>query len=422
MARLPREYRLETREARAKLKVRGEPYWRAIVPGTFLGYRKGKRSAAWVVRQRAAIGGYNEQRVGTPDDEADADGRVVLSYAQAVKASTTPMTDRAPRHYGDGLTINAVMQPYIDEHLAGKGSQSVTRQQHRLHIESGIGRLRVTECDAPTLRKWHKAMASKARTIRGKPQPFDQTDPTQVRARRATANRVLTMVKAALNMAWKDDRLPADLPTYWMKVDPFALGEDPEPRMLEADEITRLLNAADRDLRELLQGALMTGARRGELLALRVQHYDPDTQTVRIYQSKTGKTLTQPLTPEGVALFDRLTAGREPDAHIFTRANGNAWQRHDVGKPMVAAVKAAKLDDVSFKDTRATYGKLLLIATGNIELVAKALGHSDSRITRKHYARYVPSELSAAVARLPALGFATDNKVSRIGKNRRAKA
>lgn len=422
MARLPREYRLETRDARVKLKARGEPYWRAIVPGTFIGYRKGKRASAWVIRQRAGFGGYAEARIGTPDDQADADGTVVLSYAQAVKAATTTQLGRrkpAARHYGDGLTINAIMRTYIDEHLQGKGSQTVTRQQHGRHIVNSIGKLLVTEGDAPTLRKWHKAMAAKPRTIRGKAQAFDPTDPEQVRSRKATANRVLTMVKAALNLAWKDELLPDELPAFWQKVDPFQLGDDPEPRMLESDEITRLLNAAARDLRELLQGALMTGGRRGELLALQVRHYDADTQTVRIYQSKTGKTLTQPLTPEGVALFDRLTAGRDPEAHVFLRADGRPWGKHDVNKPMGEAVAAAALDDVSFKVTRATYGKLLLIATGNIELVAKALGHSDSRITRKHYARYLPSELSAAVAKLPALGFDQDSKVSRIGKKRR---
>lgn len=415
MARNPRDHRLETRGARAKLKSRKEPYWRQIVPGTFLGYYKGLRGAAWIVRQREGDG-YRHQRLGIPDDHAEADGEVVLSYAQGAKAATsTQLKERnSPRHYGDGLTLNAVMQTYIDEHLAGKGSQDITRQQWARHIKGSVGAKLVTALDADALRKWHRSMIAKAPTVRGKAQPFDATDPDQVRARKATANRVLSMVKAALNRAWKDDQLPADLPTYWMKVDPFPLGEEPEPRMLEQDEITRLLNAAPADLRTLLQGALMTGARRGELLDLRCRAFDTDTRTLRIYQSKTGKTLTQPLTPEGAALFDTLTAGRDPGEPIFKRADGRSWSKDDVTKPMTAAVEAAKLEDVSFKTTRATYGKLLLIATRDLELVAKALGHSDSRITRKHYARYLPNEVAAGVAKLPALGIARDRKVSRI--------
>ena len=81
---------------------------------------------------------------------------------------------------------------------------------------------------------------------------------------------------------------------------------------------------------------------------------------------------------------------------------------------MAAAVEAAKLEGVSFKTARATYGKLLLVATRDLELVAKALGHSDSRITRKHYARYLPSELARGVAKLPRLGVDTGTKVARL--------
>src|SRR5207342_3858466 len=111
--------------------------------------------------------------------------------------------------------------------------------------------------------------------------------------------------------------------------------------------------------------------------------------------------------PEGVALFDRLTAGQPPAALVFVRADGRAWASSDVRRPMAAAAEAAQLVDVTFKTTRATYGKLLLQATRDIEMVAKALGHSDSRITRKHYAQYLPSELARAVAQLPSLGLPT---------------
>jgi integrase len=158
-------------------------------------------------------------------------------------------------------------------------------------------------------------------------------------------------------------------------------------------------------LRTLLHGALMTGCRYGELRSMRVRDFDAKHAVVRVFQSKTYKSLSQALTAEGVALFQSLTAGKPKDALIFTRADGTPWGRSDAAKPMAATVEAAKLDDVSFKTTRATYGKLLLLATMDLELVAKALGHSDSRITRKHYAALLPSELKAGIAKLPPLGL-----------------
>lgn len=422
MSRNPRDNRLETREARLKLKPRKEPYWRQIIPGTFLGLYRGKRESAWILRQRID-GAYKASRLGTPDDYATADGSVVLSYAQAVKmATTTQAEERAPRprHYSDGQTLNALLDEYFTHHLAGRGSELDSRRFWALHGAGGIGTKLVTAHSADSIRKWHKSLASKPPNNRGKAMPFDVTDPDQVRARKATANRILTILKAALNYAWRNEKLPADLPTYWAKVSPFELGEDPTPRMLERDEITRMLNTAGPDLRALLTGALMTGARRGELCALQVRDYSPDQGSVRIHQTKTGKTLQQPLTAEGVEFFERLTVGRAAGDRIFTRADGQPWGGTDVPRMMRALVKAAKLDDVSFKTTRATYGKLLLLATKDIEMVAKALGHSDSRITRKHYAQYLPNEVARAVASMPSLGVNIGgNEISRIGKKRR---
>lgn len=418
--------RLATATDREKLAVRREPYWIELVPGTAIGYARGARDVSWFVRQRVG-GAYRKQRIGTPDDHAKADGEIVLSYAQAVKLALSPqMEDRKPlpRHYADGLTLNKVFDDYLEQRQSTPGGRSnrvmpastatMSKQAWGRHARGGIGTKLVTAIDAKALRQWHAAMATTAPTVRGKVQPFDPKDAEQVRSRKATANRVLTMAKAALSWARKHDALPDTMPDWWRNVSPFGLGDDPIPRMMDVGEITRLLNAASPDLRTLLQGALMTGCRYSELRNLRVRDYDDDQGVVTIRQSKTYKTLMQPLTPEGVALFDRLTAGREKTALIFLRADGTPWAQKDVIRPMREAATAAKLDDVSFKTTRATYGKLLLIATKDIELVAKALGHSDSRITRKHYAALLPSEVRAGIAKLPALGFANDNKVSRI--------
>lgn len=438
MPRLPPDTRISTRDARYKLRSRREPYWKELVPGTAVGYYKGERDVGWFVRQRTA-GRYRKQRIGTPDDVRAADGDVVLTYRQAVERATGLQLEARqviPRHYSDGQTLNTVLDDYLAGQLAGKGSESTARGAIARHVRDGIGQKLITAIDAAALRKWHRELAEKPpsrrrqdpaklarryalKKERRKSQAdqrniYDMADPANIRARRSTANRVLSIVKAALNFAWKNDQLPDGLPTYWIKVAPFALGEDPPPRMLERDEITRLLNAAPADLHELLTGALMTGARYGDLCRLQARHYLADDGLVRIAQSKTGKTLLQPLTSEGVALFDRLTAGRERSALIFTRADGSAWGKVDARRPMLAAVSAARLDDVSFKTTRATYGKLLLLATRDLEIVAKALGHSDSRITRKHYAQYLPSEIASAVAKLPALGIERDDSLRKL--------
>jgi integrase len=433
VARLPRDSRIQTPEARLgkDCKPRKEPYWRQIQIGTFIGYAKGARTSSWIVRQRTAHG-YISQRIGTPDDYAHADGDVVLSYNQAVKRATTLQAEArapAPRHYGDGVTLDNIVTAYLEARQTTPGGRqnrvmsednAKTARQSWERYGQAIGKKLVTAIDAKALKTWHAQVAKTPPTKRGKVLPFDMTDPDQVRARRSTANRVLTTVKAALRWARNDERLPDSMPDFWTRVQPFALAEDSVPRMLDADEISRLLNAAAPDLRELLTGALMTGARYGDLCRFKVADFNAENGVVRIQQGKTGKLLWQPLTPEGIRFFERVTAGRASSEHVFRHADGRPWGKSEAARPMRDAVTAAKLEDVSFKATRSTYGKLLLLATKDIELVARALGHSDSRITRKHYAQYLPNEVAAGIAKLPSLGIAVDGKVMAIRQRKPA--
>jgi integrase len=434
MARTPRDARIDTRTVRLKLREDHDPHWRQIVPGLFIGYRRAVAGSngAWYARKLEA-GRYVKKRVGQADDYADADGEVTLNYTQAVQrvrdvaaGSAAP----APRHYGDVLTLDSIFADYLTARQAtpgpsgrvmSAGSAKITEQSWRRYASPTIGKKAVTAMDERALRDWHAGIARLAPMKRGKPQPFDPNDAEQVRARRSTANRVLTMAKAALSHMRDAGALPDQMPDWWTRVKPFRLGDDPIPRMLDQDEIRRLLNASAPDLRDLLTGALMTGGRLGELVRVRVRDYSPEQARLRLQQGKTGKTLLQPLSEEGRAFFDRLTAGKPADALIFLRHDGRPWQKSDHARPMAEAVEAAKVEGVSFKTMRATYGKLLLLATRDLELVAKALGHSDSRITRKHYAQLLPSEVAEGIARMPALGIGDDGKVVKLERRRATK-
>lgn len=430
MARAPREYRFETTDARLRLKPRKEPYWRQIVPGTFLGLAKGSRASSWIVRQRQGSG-YAAQRIGTPDDHASADGAVVLTYAQAVRKATEVQVEKrepAPRHYADGQTLNQIVEDYIQHRTETPGGRTgrvmsddnaTATRQVWARYSGRLGASLVTALDAKALRTWHTDIAKTPPTKRGKVLEFNPKDPEQVRARQQTANRVLTVVKAALTHARNSDSLPDTLPDFWRRVLPFHIKDEALPRMMDTAEVTRLLNASPSDLRDLLMGALMTGARYGELAALLVSAYSSETGTVRISQGKTGKVLTQPLTTEGRRFFDRISAGRPGKDLMFRRLDGQAWTKSMAAKPVKVAAKNAGVPDVSFKATRATYGKLLLLATNkDIETVAKALGHSDSRITRKHYAALLPSEVAEGIAKLPSLGLEPDTKINKLNPKR----
>src|SRR4030095_11622403 len=94
MARTVRDTNLETRAARARLKLRSEPYWRAIDRGAHVGYYRGPRGGSWIARLYAE-GRYHKCDLGRADDGTDADGLHILDYSHALDKARAWFADKA---------------------------------------------------------------------------------------------------------------------------------------------------------------------------------------------------------------------------------------------------------------------------------------------------------------------------------------
>src|SRR5690606_25773272 len=99
------------------------------------------------------------------------------------------------------------------------------------------------------------------------------------------------------NRAWREGKAPSD--TEWRRVEPFEAVEAARVRYLEISEARRLVNACEPEFRRLVQAALQTGCRYGELAALRVEDFNGDAGTIHVRQSKAGKARHVVLTDEG---------------------------------------------------------------------------------------------------------------------------
>src|SRR6516162_4022713 len=97
MARTVRDAALESRTARGKLEPNGQPYYRALEPGLLhLGYRKPRAGAGkWLARVYVGNGAYRLHKIGVADDLSDADGRVILAFAQAQASARKLMVEQA---------------------------------------------------------------------------------------------------------------------------------------------------------------------------------------------------------------------------------------------------------------------------------------------------------------------------------------
>lgn len=402
MARSTRNVKLETRTARASLKA-GKRYWQPVGKGLALGYRKGKNVGAWYVRQAQPGNRYAIEAVGSADDHREADGLTVLNYFQAQDLARTKAGQavKARTRY----TVADAMREYLAWADDNSRSADKTRKTVEAHILPKLGERLVSDLTTPELRAWHQAVAVAASRRRKK----SGKDPEAGRRRKSTANRVLTVLKAALNRAFADEKVSSD--TAWRKVKPFPKVEAAKIRYLNAAEARRLVNAASPEFRPMVRAALLTGGRYGEITALSVSDFNPDSGTVQFRKTKNGRPRHVPLSDEGVEFFKRQTAGRKGDELLLAHASGEQWGESHQARPMREACERAKIAPaVSFHDLRNTYGALLAMEATPIKVIAELLGHTDTRITEKHYAHLSNSYVADTLRKnLPRFGGKRDN-------------
>jgi integrase len=424
MARTVRDAKLETRTARAALKSAGKPYYRAIDQGLHLGYRKGKAGGKWVVRRYVGGQTYSVETIASADDIMDADGTVILSFAQAQAEARKRHTENErvaaglPAQVGP-YTVRDAMNEYIAWLAENRKTGRDARWRSDGLILPELGDVACTKLTTDRLRKWRDGLANKAprlRTKKGAPQQFraldSEDDPEEAnRRRRATANRTLTILKAALNHAWRERKIPSD--DAWRPVKAFKGADAARVRYLTLAECSRLMNAADPDFRKLLHAGLQTGARFGELATLTVADFNPDSGTLHIRTSKSGKGRHIVLTDEGVTFFRGLAAGHSPRDPLLPKADGGRWSKSHQTRPMKEACQHAKIEPpASFHVLRHTYASLTIMAGCPLMVVARNLGHADTRMVERHYGHMAPSYMAEAIrAAVPRFGITANETV-----------
>jgi integrase len=200
-----------------------------------------------------------------------------------------------------------------------------------VRILPAFGKVELAKLTTKRIRDWHSGLAASSKLVRTgrvvkkikKSPALDTKDADTVRARRATANRTLTILKAALNHAYHEGCVTGDEP--WRKVKPFREVDAAVIHYLSDAETRRLVNATQGRFRDLVRGALVTGCRYGELTRMRVSDFNASAGTVTVRLSKSGKPRHVVLADEGQSLFEQLTAGRAPQDLIFRRHDGVAW-------------------------------------------------------------------------------------------------
>lgn len=412
MAQAARDSRLETRTARLRLPL-GQRHFKSIGKGLTLIYRRtGEGFGTWTAKLALPGGKYTLRTLGGADDYQEANNADVLSFGQA-QDRVLALANEAKANEGVLIKPSTVKEA-ADRYLAWyrEHRRAVRETEHAInaHVLPALGDRQLGALTTAHMRNWLEELAAKPARLRtsrlAKTQKFRAAPKTanEKRARRATANRVLNVLKALLNRAFHDGLVSDD--TAWRKVKPFPKVDEARIRFLTDAEAVRLINACQKDLRALVQAALLTGARYGELVEMQAQDVDLRGGRIYISHSKSGRPRHVPLNPEGATLFRELLKGKTGDALIFTRSDGEAWGKNYHVRPLIEACKKAKVQPaVAFHELRHTYASHLAQAGVDLLTISKLLGHADTRITSRHYAHLADKTLAAAVTKLPSFAF-----------------
>jgi integrase len=426
MARIVKDTSLDSRTARSRLKPRGKPYWRSLEPGLHIGFRKpcGRRGkpaggGTWVARYYIGSQRYETEAIGTADDLSDSDNLTVLSWAQAQNLARKRMSERGHTEAGitGPLTVREAVEQYLQWLESKRKSAYHARRAAEASIYPKLGHVECAALTADKLEGWlHKIAKEPLRVRTGKDEPqryraFDNGNPEVVRRRQASANRIFTVLRAALNRAWRNGKIASD--TAWRRVEPFENVDGARVRYLTVAECKRLVNAADPEFRPMILAALQTGARYGELCRLEAADFNPDAGTIAIRQSKSGNARHVILTEEGSKLFAQLAAGKTSHKLLLTHASGEPFNKSNQQKPMIEASARAKIKPrVSFHILRHTYASLAVMNGMALMVTAKNLGHRDTRMCERHYSHLSPNYMAEAVRKsAPRFGITLSNVV-----------
>jgi integrase len=204
----------------------------------------------------------------------------------------------------------------------------------------------------------------------------------------ATVNRYMAALSGAFTWAIEHQLAPKE----WNGANPCRgirrmKGEGERLRFLDAAERGRLFAACKASkyprLYALVLMAMLTGARRGELLALTWRDVDLSRGVARLGRTKNGDRRTLGLLPQVVQALSPF-ASSDPARFVFGSVRSRQKSPASIDTAWRAAVARAQIRDFRFHDLRHCCASYLAQAGKPINVIADVLGHRKLDMTRRY--------------------------------------
>lgn len=226
-----------------------------------------------------------------------------------------------------------------------------------------------------------------------------------------TTSNALTPLRGIFELAIEDELISRN-PVGKVKA---RKSQRPPPDPLSSDEVRTLLDSLGiGPWAPYIWTALGTGMRTSELIGLRIGDVDLDAGTVRVHSARvdgidTGRTKVarertlqaEPLALRGLRAQMRRNRGRGVD-HVFVMPGTGKPIQNDQAprRAWHSACAKAGIRKRPAYQTRHTFATLHLLAGRPLLEVSALLGHDSPDTTYRHYARWIPTEITTAPARV----------------------
>lgn len=214
------------------------------------------------------------------------------------------------------------------------------------------------------------------------------------------ANRCVQLLRRVWRWAERAEILGGDNPTAGLRMYP----ERPRSRFVYPEEAERFLAALAAPetpgyLRDFVELALSTGARKSSILAMRWEDLHGDSWHVRGATTKTGEALVLPLLPLALAaLARRREAVPVSCPLVFPSLLDPTRPLHNPRDTWARLRQRAGLEDLTIHDLRRTLGSYMSMEGVSMTLVGRALGHK-SQASTQVYAQVLTEPVRAAMGK-----------------------
>lgn len=351
---------------RIKLADQREPYWQAVTRGRHIGVRKSKGSEYWVTR-------------------AMVDGKYLHRALRNVKDWDSAM--RAAKEFFDFLdrggkstqgTVSELFNIYVE---SVKPSPTHSTIKKTLQLE--LGDVKLTDLRASHVKRWRQSNG------------LLKTRQNENRSA-ATINRMVNVLRAALNYGVKEQLL---IDTSW-RVQLERIKEDGNFRelYLSPDDRRNLINCAAEDAKPFIRLLSILPLRPGDWNSAIVSHFDKKSDT--LFVSSKDHPRHVPLSNAARELLKNQAKEKLPNALLFVRANGKAWDKQTWNVAIKDAAKKAGLPpDTNAYALRHSTITDLCVQGLDIHSTAKLSGTSIAMI-EKHYGKLLKNVATDALNRI----------------------